>query len=134
MPVEDHPEHPEQPEDPEKKERWYDKCDRGCDCDPGCCNPGCDLFRLSTLLTLVALLGHRARPARPAERAVTAAIRGYRKVSPKLPTRCRYQPTCSAYALAAIDRHGLGKGLRLAAARLRRCGPRVPFGTGDPVP
>ncbi|MBB4745627.1 putative membrane protein insertion efficiency factor [Actinoplanes octamycinicus] len=124
------------PDDPQpeeqKKDRWYD----ACDCDGGCCDLGflgCDLFRLSTLLTIVALLGHRST-ARPTERMVTGAIRGYRKVSPRLPTRCRYQPTCSAYALTAIERYGLGKGLRLAAARLRRCGPRVPFGTGDPVP
>ncbi|BCJ41743.1 hypothetical protein GCM10010168_52590 [Actinoplanes ianthinogenes] len=132
---------PDDPQEPEKKEPWYHNCDcnPGCDlpdCDvPGCdCDvPGCDLFRLSTLLTIVALLGHRPT-ARPAERMVTGAIRGYRKVSPKLPTRCRYRPTCSAYALAAIERYGLRKGLGLAAARLRRCGPRVPFGTGDPVP
>ncbi|MCW2139458.1 hypothetical protein BXY51_004019 [Actinoplanes cyaneus] len=125
-----------QSEEPEpKKGRWYDNCD----CDPGCCDlpscdvPGCDLFRLSTLLTIVALLGHRST-ARPAERAVLAAIRGYRKVSPRLPTRCRFRPTCSAYAVEAIQRYGLGRGLRMAAARLRRCGPRVPLGTGDPVP
>nr|WP_255657616.1 membrane protein insertion efficiency factor YidD [Actinoplanes sp. L3-i22] len=128
------------PEDPEqKKEPWYNNCD----CNPGCdlpdcdlcdCDvPGCDLFRLSSLLTVVALLGHRSTE-RPAKRAVTAAIRGYRKVSPRLPTRCRYRPTCSAYALEAINRYGLGKGLRLTAGRLVRCGPRVPLGTGDPVP
>ncbi|GAA2705201.1 hypothetical protein GCM10010437_070780 [Actinoplanes palleronii] len=71
---------------------------------------------------------------RVAQRVVIGAIRAYRKVSPRLPTRCRFQPTCSAYALTAIDRYGLRKGLRLAAGRLIRCGPRVPFGTGDPVP
>ncbi|WIM94843.1 membrane protein insertion efficiency factor YidD [Actinoplanes oblitus] len=135
--MEDVPDDPQEPQ--QKKEPWYHNCDcdPGCpDCDiPGChCDvPGCDLFRLSTLLTVVALLGH-GPAAGPAQRMVTGAIRGYRKVSPKLPTRCRYQPTCSAYALAAVEKHGLRKGLRLAVARLRRCGPRVPFGTGDPVP
>lgn len=75
-------------------------------------------------------------PARKgrAERAVTGAIRGYRVISPRLPTKCRYTPTCSAYALIAIERHGLRAGLRLTAARLARCRPGVPFGTGDPVP
>ncbi|WP_063714098.1 MULTISPECIES: membrane protein insertion efficiency factor YidD [unclassified Actinoplanes] len=130
-----------EPDEPGKRNRWYDNCDCGPGCDlpdcdvPGCdCDgPGCDLFRLSSLLTVVALLGHRSTE-RPAERLVVAAIRGYRKVSPRLPTRCRFTPTCSAYALAAIQKYGLGRGLRLAADRLRRCGPRVPLGTGDPVP
>jgi putative membrane protein insertion efficiency factor len=69
-----------------------------------------------------------------AERAVTRGIKLYRLVSPRLPTRCRYTPTCSAYALEAIERHGLKAGLRLAAVRVVRCGPRVPLGTSDPVP
>ncbi|WP_239138564.1 membrane protein insertion efficiency factor YidD [Actinoplanes regularis] len=125
-----------EPEEPErKKERWYEKCD----CDPVCCDllpcdvPGCDLFRISTLLTVVALLGHGST-ARPTERAVVAAIRGYRKVSPRLPTRCRYRPTCSAYALEAIQKYGLKKGSKLAGGRLLRCGPRISLGTWDPVP
>jgi hypothetical protein len=65
---------------------------------------------------------------------VTAAIRGYRVVSPRLPARCRYTPTCSAYALEAVQRHGTRKGLRLTAGRLLRCRPGVAFGTADPVP
>ncbi|WP_249024643.1 membrane protein insertion efficiency factor YidD, partial [Couchioplanes caeruleus] len=35
---------------------------------------------------------------------MTAAIRGYRRVSPRLPTRCRFTPTCSAYGLEAVQR------------------------------
>lgn len=109
-----------------KKSDWCDACDCGF--------VGCDFFSLSMILRLTAALtrtpGHRGR----AERAVTGAIRGYRKVSPRLPTRCRYTPTCSAYALEAIGRHGLSAGLRLAAARLSRCRPGVPYGTADPVP
>lgn len=69
-----------------------------------------------------------------AERAVTRGIALYRRVSPRLATRCRYTPTCSVYALGAIEKHGLRAGLRLAATRLARCGPRVPSGTSDPVP
>ncbi len=66
--------------------------------------------------------------------AVTAAIRGYRKISPRLPTRCPYTPTCSAYGLEAVRRYGTRRGLRLTAGRLRRCRPGVRFGTADPVP
>ncbi|MEV6301577.1 membrane protein insertion efficiency factor YidD [Actinoplanes sp. NPDC051861] len=86
------------------------------------------------ILRITALLARTPGSKGRAERAVTGAIRGYRVVSPRLPTRCRYTPTCSAYALEAIDKHGLGAGLRLTAARLGRCRPGVPFGTADPVP
>ncbi|MEU4558056.1 membrane protein insertion efficiency factor YidD [Actinoplanes sp. NPDC023936] len=65
---------------------------------------------------------------------MTRAIMLYRRVSPRLGTRCRYTPTCSAYALAAIEKHGLAAGARLALRRIARCGPLVPFGTSDPVP
>jgi putative membrane protein insertion efficiency factor len=69
-----------------------------------------------------------------ADVVVIAAIRGYRRISPRLPTRCRYAPTCSAYGLEAVRRYGAGKGLRLTATRLWRCRPGVAFGTADPVP
>jgi putative membrane protein insertion efficiency factor len=68
------------------------------------------------------------------DRVVLGAIKAYRRVSPRLPTRCRYLPTCSAYGLEAVQRYGARKGLRLTAARLRRCRPGVPYGTPDPVP
>ncbi|WP_430780072.1 membrane protein insertion efficiency factor YidD [Actinoplanes sp. G11-F43] len=118
------------PDEPKKKRDW--------DCDPGCCEcslPFCDLFSLSTLMLVAALFTRTSAPRRSwGERAVTGAIRAYRRISPRLPTRCRYQPTCSAYGLQAIERHGLRAGLRLTAARLVRCRPGVPFGTADPVP
>ncbi|GAA4928136.1 hypothetical protein GCM10025331_09500 [Actinoplanes utahensis] len=85
-------------------------------------------------MRFTALLARTPARGSLGERAVTRAIRGYRVVSPRLPTRCRYRPTCSAYALQAIDKHGLAAGLRLTAARLARCRPGVPYGTGDPVP
>jgi len=69
-----------------------------------------------------------------AQRAVLAVIRGYRRVSPRLPTRCRYTPTCSAYALEAVQRHGTRRGLAMTSARLVRCRPGVAYGTADPVP
>jgi putative membrane protein insertion efficiency factor len=85
---------------------------------------------------LVAPVGHdvRMRGESNRKRVVLAAIRAYRRVSPRLPTRCRYTPTCSAYGLEAVQRYGARKGLRLTAARLRRCRPGVPYGTPDPVP
>jgi putative membrane protein insertion efficiency factor len=64
----------------------------------------------------------------------TLPIRAYRWfISPLLPPSCRYQPTCSAYALEAIERHGLWRGLWLAALRLLRCHPWGGSGY-DPVP
>ncbi|BAL91607.1 hypothetical protein AMIS_63870 [Actinoplanes missouriensis 431] len=67
-------------------------------------------------------------------RAATGAIKLYRRISPRLPARCRFTPTCSAYALEAIERHGLRTGLGLTVRRLVRCTPFVPSGTSDPVP
>jgi putative membrane protein insertion efficiency factor len=72
--------------------------------------------------------------ARRASRvAVCAPIVVYRRtISPVLPRRCRYEPTCSSYAIQAIERHGVARGLVLAAWRLLRCNP---FSRGgyDPV-
>lgn len=65
---------------------------------------------------------------------VIAAIRAYQRfVSPALPRSCRYHPTCSAYAIEALDRHGLLKGSWLAMRRVLRCHPFHPGGY-DPVP
>lgn len=62
-------------------------------------------------------------------------ILGYQSyVSPlKMGPTCRFDPTCSNYALTAIGRHGLIKGSLLALGRLARCGPWHPGGW-DPVP
>ncbi len=50
-----------------------------------------------------------------------------------LPNSCRYQPTCSEYAVQAVETHGPGRGLLLAAKRILRCHPWGGFGH-DPVP
>ncbi|TAJ21046.1 MAG: membrane protein insertion efficiency factor YidD [Dehalococcoidia bacterium] len=58
------------------------------------------------------------------QRAALRLIRGYQvAISPNLGTKCRYAPSCSHYAAEAIEVHGLGRGIWLAARRLLRCRP-----------
>ena len=67
-------------------------------------------------------------------RALLAAVRFYqRAISPALPPRCRFYPTCSAYALEAIERHGAVRGTWLALRRIVKCAPWHPGGV-DLVP
>ena len=67
-------------------------------------------------------------------RALMAGVTGYRSfISPLLPPRCRFEPSCSAYALEALRVHGAARGLWLAVARVARCHPFNPGGY-DPVP
>ena len=81
----------------------------------------------------------RARPparsgaASIARLLVIAPIVVYRRlISPALPRRCKYEPTCSRYATEAITEYGILKGMVLAGWRLLRCNPWS-YGGYDPV-
>ncbi|MDR0531215.1 MAG: membrane protein insertion efficiency factor YidD [Oscillospiraceae bacterium] len=68
------------------------------------------------------------------KRILLAGIRFYRRrISPHTPPLCRYYPTCSAYALEAVEVHGALKGGLLALGRFLRCNILFPGGY-DPVP
>lgn len=69
------------------------------------------------------------------KRLMLAMIRFYQKrISPGLPPRCRYCPTCSQYALEAIERYGPWRGGWLALKRFLRCHPFSRRDYFDPVP
>ena len=57
-----------------------------------------------------------------------------RRISPAFPARCRFRPTCSAYAYQAISKYGAVKGGWLAFRRLLRCHPFYKGNWYDPVP
>jgi uncharacterized protein len=79
--------------------------------------------------------GERRPSARDgvAVRAALAPIRFYqRAISPALPRRCKYHPTCSAYAVQAIRSYGILRGSVLAVWRVLRCNP-FSHGGYDPV-
>jgi putative membrane protein insertion efficiency factor len=68
------------------------------------------------------------------QRLLMGVVRGYRLLlSPWLGSSCRFEPTCSAYALEALAQHGAAKGSYLTVHRLVRCGPWCKGGH-DPVP
>jgi hypothetical protein len=86
----------------------------GCSCDGPCDLP---LLRVSPLLLAAAAMV----PARGASGLVRMALRGYQRWLSRFTPACPSTPSCSAYALAAVARHGARRGLRLAAARVRAC-------------
>lgn len=68
------------------------------------------------------------------QRALLAVVRGYRRLfSPWVGNACRFEPTCSAYALGSLERHGAAIGTCLTLHRLARCHPLCDGGL-DPVP
>jgi len=68
------------------------------------------------------------------EAVLISAVRAYRFfLSPWLGSGCRFEPTCSAYALDALDRHGAAVGVALTLGRIGRCHPWCEGGL-DPVP
>jgi putative membrane protein insertion efficiency factor len=70
----------------------------------------------------------------PLALAVVGLIRLYQQlISPLLPPSCRFMPTCSVYAVTAIERYGILRGGWLALKRVGRCHPWSPGGF-DPVP
>jgi len=73
----------------------------------------------------------RARPA--GARLAVGAVRAYQAARSGRPTGCRYLPSCSEYAVEAIDVHGPARGVVLAARRIARCTPWGGHGI-DPVP
>jgi len=64
---------------------------------------------------------------------MTLLIRAYQLATARRPSPCRFWPSCSAYALEAVERHGALRGGWLALRRLARCHPWGPHGV-DPVP
>jgi uncharacterized protein len=74
-----------------------------------------------------------ARPDGLGARGAHALVRGYQHVTEHRPSPCRYVPTCSTYALEALEAHGLVKGLWLTTKRISRCHPWGGQGY-DPVP
>jgi putative membrane protein insertion efficiency factor len=66
-------------------------------------------------------------------RALAKLVRGYQRVRAGRPSPCRYEPTCSNYALEALAVHGAMRGSWLSVRRLSRCHPWGGHGW-DPVP
>jgi putative membrane protein insertion efficiency factor len=69
----------------------------------------------------------------PAGWGLTRLVRGYQGLTANRPSPCRYDPTCSNYALEALARHGAVRGSWLTVRRLARCHPWGGHGW-DPVP
>lgn len=69
----------------------------------------------------------------PTARALRSACRGWQLVRAGRPSPCRFHPTCSQYAIEALESHGALRGAWLSTKRIGRCNPWGPYGF-DPVP
>jgi uncharacterized protein len=105
----------------------------------GCCLAnalGCGMDSMLLAPTTLREVGRRGtgeRGTRLADRMI-AAVRVYqREISPMRAPCCHFEPTCSAYAVEALDRHGARRGGWLTLRRLVRCRPGA-AGGADPVP
>lgn len=88
---------------------------------------------MDTEPTHVPATADRHRPG-PLVRALIVVVEWYRRwISPMFPPRCRFHPSCSAYAVDALRTHGLLRGAGLTLVRLAKCAPWHPGGL-DPVP
>jgi len=70
-------------------------------------------------------------------RLFAASVAGYHRYIHPLTgryIRCRYSPTCSTYAVAAVRKYGIARGGWMGFRRILSCNPSVPMGTSDPVP
>jgi putative membrane protein insertion efficiency factor len=96
------------------------------------CGPEAVLLAPATVRQ-VRRSGTGERGTRLADRMI-AAVRMYqREISPKRPPSCHFTPTCSSYAVEALERHGARRGFWLTLRRLARCRPGAVHGA-DPVP
>lgn len=98
-------------------------------------HPGSYLGLLVLTAGLVVLDSYRAPDKQIVARLYVVAVEGYQHVGFRTVggrVRCRYSPTCSHYSVEAVERYGLGKGLRMTVARVWRCRASVPLGTSDP--
>ena len=92
------------------------------------------IVSLLALYDVVRNLLTRRRGRSTPARILIRAVRWYQRwISPVRPPACRFTPTCSAYAVEAVERFGALRGGWLATRRLLRCGPWHPGGH-DPVP
>ena len=118
--------------------------------DPSCTCPSClagcleiscgpNVGSCGFLVSRLALAPASVAPRPPGRRAWprkagVLAIRAYQRwLSPRLPVRCPYVPSCSSYGRDAVERYGLVRGCRVILARLARCTRDVPLGTADPL-
>lgn len=99
--------------------------------------PGIWLALVFLLFLLAVADSFRAPPRQVSVKVFASAVSGYHTWLHPVTShfiRCRYEPTCSRYAVEAVRRYGIVKGLALSFRRIRSCRRSVPMGTRDPVP